>query len=232
MRKRKLMVLLAFILSVSLLFTACNKDSGENEDSQQTEETTTDETDSTADEEQETEDNETEDPVDDEVSMADWDGTWNNMGGYLDDAEVEPGFEELAEREGISVDEAKTAYKEKRHCEFDGLVVDGDHVQFLDGFKDDGGNVVDEADYKFVETFKVQHGNHELEWDVFEAEGDAKYPVLLMMPVHGEEMLTHFHMRYGDDAKDLLENEDYDGWYPTFVKPSSTYDQLNDEIAE
>ncbi|MDO5713311.1 MAG: ZinT/AdcA family metal-binding protein [Tissierellia bacterium] len=165
-----------------------------------------------------------------EISMADWDGEWNNMGAYLDEEELQPAFEELAEKEGVDVAKAKADYVAKRQCDFDGLVIEGDKVTFLDGFKDKDGNSIGESEFEFVESKEVQHGASTLEWNIFKAKSDdAPYKVLLMMPVHGEEALTHFHMRYGDDADELLAKE---GWYPTFVKPSSTMAQLTEEITE
>ena len=124
----------------------------------------------------------------------------------------------------------KAELKEKRSCEFHGLKIEGDTVSFLDGFESEGGAEIAKATYECVDSKKVMHGGHELEWDVFKAkEADAKYPVLLMMPVHGEEELTHFHMRYGNDVDELMGKDD---WYPTFVAPSSTIDQIKDEIKE
>ncbi len=165
-----------------------------------------------------------------EVSLADWDGSWNNMGAYLDEADVQPAFEELAEKDGVTVDEAKAAYVEKRQCDFNGMIIDGNKVTFLDNFEDKGGAEIATAEYEFDTIHKVQHGSHEMEWVAFKATTpDAKYPVLLMMPVHGEEALTHFHMRYGSDVDELLANE---GWYPTFVKPTSTLEQISEEISE
>lgn len=163
------------------------------------------------------------------VSMSDWEGTWNNMGAYLDDKELEPAFETLAKNEGQSPEEAKADYVKKRKCDFDGFVVKGDQVTLLDNFQDKGGNPIDEVEYAYVTTHKVKHGNHDIEWYTFKAKGDAKYKILLMMPVHGEEALTHFHLRYGDDEEQLLAEE---GWYPTFVKPTSTHEQLIAEITE
>lgn len=165
----------------------------------------------------------------DAVSMQDWEGAWNNMGAYLDEEELQTAFEQVAEKEGKSAEEVKKAYVEKRKCDFDGFVVRGEKVTLLDGFEDKDGNEMDSAEYRFVKSHKVQHGSHELEWHAFQAEGDAKYPVLLMMEVHGEENLVHFHMRYGDDIEALLAK---DGWYPTFIKPGSTMDQLIEEITE
>lgn len=166
---------------------------------------------------------------DDKVSLADWEGEWNNMGGYLERPEVQPAYEELAKKENVDVAKAKADYLAKRQCDFDGLKIEGDKITYLSTFPEDKGQAKGEGTYKFVESKEVPHGNATLEWDIFEAEGDAPYKYLLMMPVHGEEALTHFHMRYGDDKDELLAKE---GWFPTFVKPSSTNDQIIGEIAE
>ena len=165
-----------------------------------------------------------------EVSMADWEGDWNNMGSYLEKEEVQPAFKTLAEKESMDEKEAKEGYLKKRKCDFNGLSIKGDHVKFLKDIPEANGEVAGEADYEFVESVAVEHGGHKLEWDVFKAKSDdAPYKVLLMMPIHGEESLTHFHMRYGDDKDSLLKEE---GWYPTFVKPNSTIQQIIDEITE
>ncbi|MDO5733904.1 MAG: ZinT/AdcA family metal-binding protein [Eubacteriales bacterium] len=166
-----------------------------------------------------------------EASMSEWDGEWNNMGAYLDDEELQEGFVTLAERENVTPEEAKAAYVEKRHCEFDGLIIEGDKVRFLNAFPAaENAEELSAVEYEFVESHTVQHGNFELQWFVFKAkEADAKYPVLLMMEVHGEESMTHFHMRYGDDVDELMAKE---GWYPTFVKPNTTTQQLLEEITE
>ncbi|MDO5717116.1 MAG: ZinT/AdcA family metal-binding protein [Tissierellia bacterium] len=213
---KKLIVMLALVIAFAMLFTACSKDNTKKDEPKKVDKSDDHSHDHDHDH-------------DDEASINDWEGTWNNMGAYLDDAEVQEGFEKLAEKEGITVEEAIKNYKAKRDCEFDGLVIADGKVTFLDGFKDKDGKEIETVEYEFVESVKTMHGNFELQWDVFKAKGDAKYPVLLMMPVHGEESLTHFHMRYGKDKDELMGK---DGWYPTFVKPSSTYEQLVDEIAE
>lgn len=152
------------------------------------------------------------------------------MGGYLEKPEIQGAFKTLAEKENTDEKSAKEGYLKKRKCDFGGLEISGDHVKFLKEFPDAKGEVIGEADYTYKDKIEVEHGGHKLEWDVFEATSkDAPYKVLLMMPIHGEESLTHFHMRYGDDKDSLLKEE---GWYPTFVKPSSTDQQIIDEITE
>lgn len=159
-----------------------------------------------------------------------WEGTWNDFSKYLDDEELDSAYAEKAKEAGKSPEDIKKELKERRHSDFGGLEIKGDTITFLDGFKDKGGKEIGKVTYKFKDSKKVQHGGKELEWDVFEAEDkDAKYPVLLMMPVHGEEELVHFHMRYGKNADELFKK---DGWFPTFVKPNSTMDQIADEVKE
>lgn len=220
-------IALTALLSLGLILAACQKDAADTKTKEDTkaetkvEETAKDE--KTAENEKPAEEAE-------QASIADWEGEWNNMGGYLEKAEIQDAFKTLAEKEKTDEASAKEAYLKKRKCDFGGLEIKGDHIKFLKEFPDAKGEVIGEADYTYKEKIEVEHGGHKLEWDVFEAKSeDAPYKVLLMMPIHGEESLTHFHMRYGDDKDSLLKEE---GWYPTFVKPSSTDQQIIDEITE
>lgn len=215
--KKSLSLLLVGVMGLSVLFTGCQKaeDKEANKEASNVE----------VDEEKEEENNESEDAI----KLADWEGIWNNMGTYLEDEELQGAFKDLAEKEDVSVEEAKSSYLKKRKADFDGLVIEEDKLIFLDGFKDKNGKEVEETEYKYKETRIVKHGNFDTEWHVFETNGEGKYKVLLMMPVHGEEALTHFHMRYGNDLEELLAMDD---WYPTFVKPNSTYDQLYEEVLD
>ena len=164
------------------------------------------------------------------VSLSDWEGKWNSMEGYLDKEEVQDAFKTLAEKENTDQETAKKAYLEKRKCDFKGLEIEGEKAKFYQEFPEDSSNESKEVEYKFIDKKEVKHGSHMLEWDIFEAVSpDAEYKYLLMMPIHGEESLTHFHMRYGNDVDELLEK---DGWFPTFVKPNTTDSQIIDEITE
>ena len=218
-------IALTALLSLGLILAACQKDASDTKTTENTKAES--QVEETAKEEAPAEEDQSED---EKASMADWEGEWNDMGGYLEKAEIQEAFKSLAEKENTDEASAKEAYLKKRKCDFGGLEIDGDHVKFLKEFPDAKGEVIGEADYTFREKIEVEHGGHKLEWDVFEANSeDAPYKVLLMMPIHGEESLTHFHMRYGDDKDSLLKEE---GWYPTFVKPSSTDAQIIDEITE
>lgn len=164
------------------------------------------------------------------IDLSAWDGTWNNMGAYLNDGELEDAFKKLAEKDKVSAEEAKAKYVEKRRCDFDGMVIRDGKVTLLDAFESKGGKAIAEAGYTFVEMRTSTFGKHELKWFVFKADqADAQYPVLMLMKVDSEGVLTHFHMRYGADVDELLKIE---RWFPTLVRPDSTLEQLAGEIAE
>ena len=149
------------------------------------------------------------------IHLSEWEGTWNNIIGYFDDEELEEAFEELAKMEDLPVEEAKRNYIEDRKVDFDGLVVEGNKAIFLDGFKDKSGKEIGQMEYEYKEMVVAKHGNFDTEWYAFQALGDGDYEYLLLMPVHGEESLTHFHIRHGNSIEEILARED---WYPTFVK--------------
>lgn len=228
MKNKKSLSLIA-LLSLGLVMTACQKDqkNDETSNSNVSQEMKRDDASNVSDSSSNIEEKK-EDAS--EVSLSDWEGEWNNMGGYLDKDEVQSAFKTLAEKEKVDEKEAKENYLKKRKCDFGGLEIKDNKIKFLKDFPDKKGDVISESEYKYVGKQEVEHGGHKLEWDIFEAKNDdAPYKFILMMPIHGEESLTHFHMRYGDDKESLLKDE---GWFPTFVKPNTTDAQIIDEITE
>lgn len=224
-KKKSFSVLAAGVMVFSVLFTGCQSDA--DKATEGVEETGTEEA---AKEEVKEEAKEGEVKEEQKaVELSDWDGTWNNMGVYLEEADIQGAYEELGKKEDMTTEEAKEAYLKKRKSDFDGLVIEGNKVKFLDGFEDKDGKEIAAMEYEYKETKVVPRGDSELEWDVFESKEDGEYKVLIMMDVDTEEALTHFHMRYGKDLDSILAQED---WFPTFVKPDSTMEQLYDEIAE
>ena len=233
--KKKNTIALTAILSFGLILAACGNDQAhDNEVNNKTQveeskESNTSQSENTESKEEVKEESKKEE-ANEKVSLSDWEGKWNSMEGYLDKEEVQDAFKTLAEKENTDQETAKKAYLEKRKCDFKGLEIEGEKVKFYQEFPEDSSKESSEVEYKFIDKKEVKHGSHMLEWDIFEAVSpDAEYKYLLMMPIHGEESLTHFHMRYGNDVDELLEK---DGWFPTFVKPNTTDSQIIDEITE
>lgn len=165
-----------------------------------------------------------------DISISEWAGSWNSMSSYLNEPALNKAYEEVAKRDKKSAEDVKKELVERRKSDFNGIVINGNKVTFLDNFESKGGKEIASSEYKIVKSYETKHGNSTLEWDAFKATSkDAKYPIIIMMPIHGEDSLTHFHMRYGNNVDELLKQEK---WFPTYVKSTTTNDQLIDEITE
>lgn len=199
-------LLLIMLLAASMLFVGCEK--------------------KPADEPVENEQHDN-DHDEEDIELALWEGEWNSVSAFMDEEEVKEALEEAAKEDGKTVEETtkeKFAGIESDHA---AMIVKGDKVTFLDGIIGDGKEV-EAAEYEFKESRPIEHGGKTYYWHVFESKGDGpKY--LMLMEVHGEQHLAHFHMRYGDDIEKLEARED---WYPTFVRPNASMDLIAEEIAE
>ncbi len=164
------------------------------------------------------------------VELSEWAGDWNNMGAYLDDEELQAAFVTLAENEKVSQEEAKNAYVLKRQTDFGAIRFEGDEVIFFDAPFDRNGVEIARGKYVYSSVEKTKEGKHDLTWYAYKtSDVEAPYTNLLLMKVHGED-LVHYHLRYGDESvKKLLEK---DGWFPTMIATDSTVDDLIAEITE
>ncbi|AXY26477.1 zinc-binding protein [Suicoccus acidiformans] len=160
-----------------------------------------------------------------DVQLIDWEGEWNSYGAYLEEADVKEALAKAAEKEGQDEAEYTDAIKERRKADFDGLIIDDKTITFLQTRADsDEVKESSKGTYTYSETISVDHGGQPMFWYVFEGDEDAPYPYVLLMDLHGEDTMAHFHMRYGDDLK-ALADEDSE-WYPTFVASDTSTDQV------
>lgn len=227
MKKRSMLYVVSLSLAALIALSGCQGQQKENPESAQKTPTAQAEQKKTNDTNDK---NSSSDKSAQKVSLSDWDGEWNDLTAYFNDPELSASFEKVAARDGGTAESQKEQLLKKRHCDFGALKVSGNTVTFYDKPVDKGGKEVSHATYEFERSVKVKHGSHDLEWDIFTTkDSGATYPVILMMPIHGEESLTHFHMRYGSDADKLLTEEK---WYPALIKTTSTIDQIKGEIEE
>ncbi|MET3616881.1 zinc transport system substrate-binding protein [Peptoniphilus olsenii] len=160
----------------------------------------------------------------DEVALSDWEGEWNSIANYIDDEGLKGAYEEVAKRDNITENEAKSNFAKHVAVDFGAVKIDDESITFLS--KPDGEEI-DKANFKYVDKHAMEHGGKTLYW--YEFSSDGKYPTILLMPVHGEDHMPHFHLRVGGSAKEMLAKDD---WYPTFVSPTVTIDQVYEEVAE
>lgn len=161
-------------------------------------------------------------------TLADWEGEWESISAYFDDPEVKKGMEEHAKEEGETYEEARAEFDEDRGTDFAGIVIDGDTVAFVDKLEDLGSDSAKGVKYEQVKAYDVKTKEFEFTWFIYEAQGDAPYKYLALMPVHGEEHLVHFHMRYGNDIDEMLQKDD---WFPVIIKKGSAdIDMIKEEL--
>lgn len=156
------------------------------------------------------------------VSLSDWNGQWNSFLGYMDDKELEEPIAKLAEKRGVTVEQFKAMPAKMMETDVGAMSIKDGEITFFDGFEARGGKEFDKAVYEFVKSHTLKFGETEFQMHEFKSE-KAKYPVLLMTDAENEEGMVHFHVRFGNSAEELIANE---MWYPTFVTPSITYEQL------
>lgn len=163
------------------------------------------------------------------MSLKDWAGTWNSIEGYYTVPEVKKAMEAKAKELKKSFDEFKKEKSKECHVEWLGMKIDDNSITFLDNFASNKGKAIEKVEYTFKEIKQVgKEGEEHSQWAVFEAKDKkAKHPLLLMMPVHGENEITHFHIRYGKSVDEMLK---MDSWWPVMAKDSSTMAQVITEV--
>ncbi|MCI5642618.1 MAG: ZinT/AdcA family metal-binding protein [Peptoniphilus sp.] len=215
--KKNFKMSLAVVLMSSALLVACNKNNSSNstDNASPKENNTKVEQNVTAKNGEE---------KSQDVALSDWSGEWNSIANYIDDAGLKGAYEEVAKRDNITEEQAKKNFADHVAVDFGAMKVDEDSITF---FSKPGGEEIEKANFKYVDKHPMEHGGKTLYWYEFSSNG--KYPTILMMPVHGEDHMPHFHLRVGGTAEEMLAK---DTWYPTFVSPTVTIDQVYEEVAE
>lgn len=214
--KNSFKILLAFAIVGMFAFTGCEK-SGDKDSTTAGNVTTEESAGHDHDHDHDHDDEE-------EASLSDWEGEWNSIATYADDEKVQGAYKEVAERDKITEEEAKQNFAEHVKVEFGAVKIEDGKITFYDA---PNGNEIDSSNFEYVDKHPMEHGGKTYYW--YEFKSDGKFEHVLLMPVHGEETMPHFHLRTGSDVESMLGMDD---WYPTFVSPTVTLDQVYEEIAE
>lgn len=177
-----------------------------------------------------------------EVSLEDWEGSWTNVASTLEAEELQEDIKKIADEHGDTPEEFIAEQKENSGTSFYSITFDGDTISFFDRKIEDGVDPVYEIDYKYSATYSATFGNHSFNWYIFEAvelpkvsdNEDADKDVMAMKPedfrfialmdIHGEEVLAHFHPRYGTTLESLWER---DNWFPVLVNAEIPIEQYS-----
>lgn len=225
MKKLKTLFL-GFILVLSLVLTACggNKEGKKEEPKKEEMKKEEPKKEEPKKEEPKKEEPKKEEMKDAKVSLDMWKGNWNNIASFLEEKSVKDAFL------GLEDGQAKMEKFQKSNAfEFNGMEFEGNKIKFYDKTKAKGGKVISEAEYEYVKAHPAKHGKHEFNWYEFKAKNaDAKYPVILLLEAHGEEVMLHYHFKVGKNAEELLKDKEI--LTGTFVGESVKVEQIENVV--
>jgi zinc transport system substrate-binding protein len=165
--------------------------------------------------------------TDDDPKLAQWEGTWNSIAGYLDEDWVQQSLAEGATAIGgnATVAKLKEYFNGRIAMNFKSCVISGDTIALYPGLDATGGQIT-----KITFTYKEiiptdDHGGHDGGYWAFEGNKDG-YKSLIALPPENpsEEYPVVFHFRYGDEGFHALHMKST--WNPTVLKQGATHAQI------
>jgi zinc transport system substrate-binding protein len=159
------------------------------------------------------------------VSLMDWDGTWLNMVSFYSHEDLREVVEHLAEEHEMSVEEF-IEHEREESVPFEKMIVDGENsaISFVAEIGKDASKAYV---YEYAKSHEFEYSGFKVYWHEFRTEEETENSVILLIGIHGEEKLAHFHLRAGKDADSLLARED---WYPTFVGENMPASMIAEEL--
>jgi Zn/Cd-binding protein ZinT len=176
---------------------------------------------------------------DTEPELAAWNGTWNSIHNYYDDAgladTLQAQYDGLPEPQksalGIaSFDDYKAVITQLAETDCGSFVVQGDTITFYDQKqtqKNPSGNVIETVTYAYKGIRQVTWQGEEADFYAFEGDkaGDHKYLIFEEAERDTSNGPLHFHIRYGADSVDSLV-AGAGMWAPTIVSYNTTIAEL------
>ena len=209
MKKNKLVSVVS-ILALAVVLSAC----GEKKDNKKVVETKIEQKiDKKVDKKEETNKS---------ISLDKWAGKWVNYASFGETKEVKDAFASLE-----NGDKEYENFKKRNEVGFNALEAEGNKLKFYDMAKD--GKVISESEYEYIKDHKAKHGKREINWHEFKAKDpNAKYPVIVLLEPHGEEVMLHYHFKVGNDAEAILKDKSINTG--TFVKKDIKPSQIANAI--
>ena len=133
------------------------------------------------------------------ITLESWQGVWNNFGAFTDNPAVEKTFKDI--------DAENKVQEFIAHYEvgFDVMEFEGHNIKFYDKLKEKGGKVISNGEYEFEKAHAITHGNYKTHLYEFKSKtDDVKYPVVILVEVHGAVGSVHYHFQVGNTSKEAL----------------------------
>lgn len=166
-----------------------------------------------------------EDVADREIS--DWAGSWQSVYPYFEEGELDEVYETRAEEDGdMTFEEYKEYYETGYRTDVDNIdITEEGEITFHAGDTSFGGSYV----YEGYEILEYEAGNRGVRF-IFELEdGEDNAPRYIQFSDHiiAPEDSGHFHLYWGDDNEELLEEMEH---WPTYYPEDISVDQIIDDL--
>lgn len=166
-----------------------------------------------------------EDVADREIS--DWAGSWQSVYPHFEEGELDEVYEMRAEEDGdMTFEEYKEYYETGYETDVDNIdITEGGEITFYAGGDSFGGSYV----YYGYEILEYEAGNRGVRF-IFELEdGDGNAPQYIQFSDHiiAPEDSSHFHLYWGDDNEELLEEMEH---WATYYPEDISVDQIIDDL--
>jgi Zn/Cd-binding protein ZinT len=176
---------------------------------------------------------------DPEPELAAWNGTWNSIHNYYDDADLADTLNEQyaglpeAQKNALGItsfDGYKAFIKQLAETDFGSFVVQGNKITFYaqkTSAKNPSGSGTETVTYTYKGMRKVAWQGEEADFYAFEGDkaGDHKYLIFEEAERDTSDGPLHFHIRYGADSVDILVTG-AGMWAPTIVSYDTTIAEL------
>ena len=148
-------------------------------------------------------------------SLYDWEGDWQSVYPYLQDETLDEVFAYKANQEN-----AKTSEEFKNYCEIgyqtdvERIIIQGENVTFYKGGTEDSGKYI----YDGYEILTYEAGNRGVRYIYKLVEKIDGLPLFIQCSDHSisPNESDHFHLYWGDDRMDLLEEvTNWPTYYPS-----------------
>lgn len=167
-------------------------------------------------------------PETEEVSLEAWEDlhpVWQSITTFYNKDYLQAAAQKHAEEDKTTAEALLKDHEAGAHSEIAAMEFSGNKITL----KAEDGSELASSEYKYVKT--IGKGEEHNEFAIFEATGDVpeQFKAFALMEPHGGEGdITHYHARYGKSVDDpALTDSD---WWPVFVDPESTEEQVINEI--
>lgn len=143
--------------------------------------------------------------------LSDWEGDWQSVYPYLLSGDLDEVFEHKAEHGDMTEKEYKEYYTTGYETDVDRIVIEGNNVTFFENGNEYSGEYSSDG----YEILNYEAGNRGVRF-IFElADGADEMPQYIQFSDHNifPTESYHFHLYWGDDRQDLLEEVSH---WPTY----------------